>query len=216
MPGVSDAFAARLDQLSTAARLVFFTQTFECGNCLTERLAVDKIASLSDQITVEEHNLILDKNKASLFNIDRAPALAIVGEYDLGIRFYGAPEGSEMASIVEAILMAATGDTGLSDESLAAVASVNRAVDIKVFVTPTCAYCPKAVVTAYRLAVASDQIMAAAIDVTEYPDLAQKYRVTGVPKTIVDNQVEIFGIETEESFIREVLCEYKQKDHTFE
>ena len=205
MPTGADDLAARLAALLAPVRLVFFTQTFGCDTCLPARQAVDQIASLSDQITVEEHNFVLDTDEVTTHRIERVPAVAVVGDRDLGLRFYGVPGGYEMASIVDAVLLAATGDVGLSPESLAAIAVVDRPIDLKVFVTPTCAFCPKAVSMAYRLAAASDQITASAIEATAYPDLVRQYQVTGVPKTVVNDQIEILGAQPEEIFVREVL-----------
>lgn len=209
MPTGADDLAARLAALPVPVRLVFFTQTFGCDTCLPARQAVDQIASLSGQITVEEHNVVLDTDEVTTHRIERVPAVAVVGDRDLGLRFYGVPGGYEMASIVDAVLLAATGDVGLSPESLAAIAVVDRPIDLKVFVTPTCAFCPQAVSMAYRLAAASDQITASAIEATAYPDLVRQYQVTGVPKTVVDGQIEILGAQPEEIFVREVLrvCE---------
>ena len=209
MPTGAEDLAARLAALPAAVRLVFFTQTFECDTCLPARQVVNQIASLSDQITVEEYNIVLDKDEVSTYRIERAPAVAVVGDRDLGLRFYGVPGGYEIAAIVEAVLLAATGAVSLSPESLAAIAVVDRPIDLKVFVTPTCAFCPQAVSMAYRLAAASDQITASAIEATAYPDLVRQYQVTGVPKTVVDGQIEILGAQPEEIFVREVLrvCE---------
>ncbi len=205
MPTGADDLAARLAALPAPVRLVFFTQTFGCDTCLPARQAVDQIASLSDQITVEEHDFVLDTDEVTTHRIERVPAVAVVGDRDLGLRFYGVPGGYEMASIVDAVLLAATGDVGLSPESLAAIAVVDRPIDLTVFVTPTCAFCPQAVSRAYRLAAASDQITASAIEATAYPDLVRQYQVTGVPKTVVDDQIEILGAQPEEIFVREVL-----------
>ena len=129
--------ADRLATLPAAVRLVFFTQTFACETCLRARQVVDEIARLSEQITVEEHNLVLDKEKVAEFGIDRAPAIAVVGSRDLGLRYYGVPAGYELASLADAILLAASGDPGLTPESLAIIATINRPVHLKVFVTPT-------------------------------------------------------------------------------
>ena len=205
MPTGAEDLAARLAALPAAVRLVFFTQTFGCDTCLPARQVVVQIASLSDQITVEEYNIVLDKDEVSTYRIERAPAVAVVGDRDLGLRFYGVPGGYEMASIVEAVLLAATGDVSLSPESLAAIAAVDRPIDLKVFVTPTCAFCPQAVSMAYRLAAASDQITASVIEATAYPELVRQYQVTGVPKTVVDDHLEILGAQPEEVFVREAL-----------
>jgi hypothetical protein len=40
-------------------------------------------------------------------------------------------------SLVEAIALVASGDSGLSDESRALVATVDQPIDIQVFATPT-------------------------------------------------------------------------------
>lgn len=128
---------ARLARLAHPVRLVFFTQTFGCDTCLSARQVVDQLASLSDKITVEEHNLVLDRETVEDYGVDRAPAIAVVGETDVGIRYYGVPSGYELASLVDAVLVVGTGELGLTDESLAAVAALDRSVDIKVFVTPT-------------------------------------------------------------------------------
>ena len=137
VPGGGDDLEWKLSHLEHSVRLVFFTQTFGCDTCLPARQAIDQIAGLSERITVEEHNLVLDKEKVEEYGVERAPAIAIVGESDLGIRYYGVPAGYELASIVDAVLLVGTGEIGLSDKSLAAIAGLERSVDIKVFVTPT-------------------------------------------------------------------------------
>ena len=52
--------AARLAAVVTPVRLVVFTQTFGCDTCYEARQTADQIASLSERISVEEHNLVLD------------------------------------------------------------------------------------------------------------------------------------------------------------
>jgi predicted DsbA family dithiol-disulfide isomerase len=56
------------------------------------------------------------------------------------------------------------------------------------------------------MAFASPHITAYAVEATEYPDLARKYRVTGVPKTVVDDGIEILGALPEEAFIEQALA----------
>ena len=128
---------AALGDLAAPVKLVCFTQTFDCESCLPARLLVDRVAALSEQVTVEEFNIVLDKGQADTYGIERVPAVAVVGETDTGIRFYGVPDGHELVSLVQAILLVAAGDSGLSDESLSQVAGIEQPVDIQVFVTPT-------------------------------------------------------------------------------
>jgi predicted DsbA family dithiol-disulfide isomerase len=55
------------------------------------------------------------------------------------------------------------------------------------------------------MAFANPHITSAAIEATEFIDLARKYRVTGVPKTIVNETIEILGALPEEMFVRAAL-----------
>jgi alkyl hydroperoxide reductase subunit AhpF len=124
-------------ELTNPVRLLFFTQTLGCETCLPTREILDEIASLSDKIAIDEHNLILDRDSAAEFGIDRAPAIVVSTERGTGIRFYGAPAGYEFLSLIEAIQIASRGDSGLSEESRALVATVAQPMSIQVFVTPT-------------------------------------------------------------------------------
>jgi predicted DsbA family dithiol-disulfide isomerase len=55
------------------------------------------------------------------------------------------------------------------------------------------------------MAFSNPHITTASIEATEFMDLTRKYRVTGVPKTIVNETVEILGALPEEMFVRAVL-----------
>ena len=129
--------AARLSGLASPVRLVLFTQTFGCESCFAARRTADEIASLSEHVRVEEHNLVLDTERVAEYGIERAPALAIVGERDLGLRYYGAPAGYELESVVSAIEIAGGAAPGLDAGSVAALGALDRPLRIDVFVTPT-------------------------------------------------------------------------------
>jgi predicted DsbA family dithiol-disulfide isomerase len=55
------------------------------------------------------------------------------------------------------------------------------------------------------MAFANSHITSYAIEATEFMDLARKFRVTGVPKTIVNDEVEIMGALPEDMFVRAAL-----------
>lgn len=128
---------AELAAVTSPVRLVFFTQAFGCEMCPQTRRILDEVAALSDRITIEERNLILDKDAAATYGVDKAPAIAVVGPEDYGIRFFGVPAGYEFRTLIDAILMVSKGESGLSEESRALIAAVERPIAIQVFVTPT-------------------------------------------------------------------------------
>ena len=55
------------------------------------------------------------------------------------------------------------------------------------------------------MAAANPNITADAIEATEFMDLSRKYRVTGVPKTVVNDQIEILGGIPQDDFIAQAL-----------
>jgi predicted DsbA family dithiol-disulfide isomerase len=55
------------------------------------------------------------------------------------------------------------------------------------------------------MAYASPHITATAVEATEFMDLSRKYRVSGVPKTVINDTVEILGALPEEDFVRTAL-----------
>lgn len=217
---ISAADRARLTddfaKMTRPVRLIFVTQTFGCETCLQARQILDELPLLSDRLSIEEINLVLDRDRAAQYGIDRSPGVVVLGrdehgsERDSGIRFLGSPDGYEFISLIRAVLLVGGGPSSLSDASLAKIARVDRPIDVHVFTTPTCPHCPRAVTLAHEMAWANPRIRSYAVEATEYPDLAQQFRVTGVPKTVVDGQVEILGAIPEEDFVEQALAGFAQ------
>jgi len=197
-----------LARIQTPVTLLFFTQTIAAPDtALMTRQVLDEVASLSDKVSVEEVNFILERDRAAKYGIDRIPAVVLLasGE-DTRLRFLGAPAGYEFMSLIEAVVLAGTSDSGLSDESRALIAEhVTGPTDIQVFVTPTCPHCPRAVTLAHRMAREHPMIQARCVEASEFIDLARTFRVTGVPKTVVNSSIEILGALPEDVFVRAAL-----------
>jgi predicted DsbA family dithiol-disulfide isomerase len=58
---------------------------------------------------------------------------------------------------------------------------------------------------AQHMAVASDKVTAVAIEATEFPELSQSYRVSAVPKIVINDRVEFEGALPESQFLDAVL-----------
>jgi glutaredoxin-like protein len=189
-------------------RLLFFTQTFGAPDTVTiAKQVLDEIVSLNDQLTLEEVNFVLEQDRVRQYGVEQIPTIVLLkGDQDTRIRFLGAPAGYEFMSLIEAVILAGTNDSGLTPDSRALVAAhVTAPLEIQVFVTPTCPHCPRAVTLAHRLAVESPLITASCIEATEFMDLSRKFRVTGVPRTIVNGSIEILGALPEDQFVRTVV-----------
>ena len=200
--------------MTRPVRLLFFTQTLGCETCLQTRQILDELPPLSHKITIEEINLILEPEKATQYGVDRAPAVAITYEdhdgvvKDSRIRFLGAPAGYEFVSLVTAVLLVGGRASTLSAESLARIGAVDKAVTIRVFTTPSCPHCPRAVTVAHEMALNNPNITAYAVEATEFPDLVRRYTVSGVPKTVVNDEVEILGALPPDAFVEQALTPF--------
>jgi glutaredoxin-like protein len=215
MPLISAQDAEHLRQefeneLVSPVKLVMFTQTIECQFCTETRQIVEEVAGLSDKITAEIYNFVTDKPMADMYGIDKIPAIAILRaeegqDKDYGIRFYGIPSGYEFTSIIEDILDVSRGDSGLQPKSREAVAGLTGPVHFQVFVTPTCPYCPQAVRLAHQFAMESDLVTADMVEAIEFPHLANKYSVYGVPRTVINDSVHQEGAMPEPMMLAKLL-----------
>ncbi len=191
--------------LKNPVRLIVFTQDMECQFCRENRQLAEEVAGLSDKLSLEVYNFLLDKEKVEEFKVERVPALIVAGEQDYGIRFYGVPAGFEFSSLIAAIQSVGARDSGLRPETREKLASLKTPVTIDVFVTLTCPYCPMMVSLAHRFAMASELITASAIDAQEFPVLANYYDVLAVPKTVLNRSKGFEGAVAEERLVNEVL-----------
>ena len=177
----------------------------ECLFCKETRKLLEEVSSLSDKIELVINDFVADKEKADEYGIDKIPALAILGKEDYGIRFFGIPSGYEYASLIEAIIDVSKEKTSLSQKTIEAIEKINNDIHIQVFVTPTCPYCTMAVRLGHQFALESPRIKSDMVESTEFPHLAQKYNVFGVPKTVINETISVEGALPEESFLENVL-----------
>ncbi|MGQ9800972.1 MAG: protein disulfide oxidoreductase [Candidatus Saccharicenans sp.] len=177
----------------------------DCGFCPETRQLLEELSGLTDRIKLTVYELDKEPARAAEFQVDKVPAIIVMGEKDAGIRFYGIPSGYEFMSLLEAIVDVSRGETELSQETREALKKLTREVNIQVFVTPTCPYCPVAVRLGHQMALESPLVRAAMVEATEFPELTQKYEVFGVPKTIFNDSLTLEGAVPEEMFLEQVL-----------
>ncbi len=177
----------------------------ECTYCPETKQLLEELSGLSDKIKLTVYDIDKEPARAAEFQIDKVPAIVVMGEKDSGIRFFGIPSGYEFMSLLEAMVDVSRGETELSEQTKEALKKLDKEVNIQVFVTPTCPYCPMAVRLAHQMSLESPLVKGAMVEATEFPDLAQKYEVYGVPKTIFNDSVSLEGAVPEEMFLEHLL-----------
>jgi len=196
---------AQLKDLAGEVNMVMFTQELECQYCAQTRGLLEELAAMSDRLTLTVLDLVGDAEEARKYGIDKIPATVLMTDQDVGIRYYGVPAGYELTTLVETIRDLSAGETGLDPGVLTDLADLSDDIHIQVFVTPTCPYCPAAVRTAYRLAQEHDRIRADGVEVVEFPYLATRYNVRGIPMVVINEQVNFVGARSETYFAEKIL-----------
>ncbi|PIP49893.1 MAG: glutaredoxin, partial [Caldiserica bacterium CG23_combo_of_CG06-09_8_20_14_all_35_60] len=131
----------------------------------TEEIAKE-ISALSDRIKLTVYKGDLEKEKE--YGVKDISALFIEGKNtSKNVVYYGMPSGHEFSSILEDIVDVSKGETDLSLKVKETVKKISSNVEIFVFVTPTCPYCPKAVRTAHQFAMENKLINGVMVEANE-------------------------------------------------
>jgi len=128
------------DELSRPVRILLFTEKGDKGesepNQVTREL-IGEVAELSPQLTLEIKDLTADHELARTYGVDRTPAMVVMGDKDLGLRYFGVPAGHEFSGFVDNLIAVSRGEHGLPEKILAELAKVDQPVHLEVLFTPT-------------------------------------------------------------------------------
>lgn len=190
-------------ELSGEVKLWLFTSQDKaaCQYCDAVSEMADELASLDSRITLFKYTIEGNGKEAKVMGVERVPALLIQGKKAHSIYYYGIPAGYEFGSVVEDVIDVSKGASRLSESTRDAVRKIEKKVDIKVFVTPTCPYCPRAVRVAHQMALENSRISASMIEASEFQELSSKYGVMAVPKIVINDTVSFEGAVPEEQFL---------------
>src|SRR3989442_6607763 len=107
----------RIKEMANPVKLIHFTQELNLEYGRETRLLLEELAALSDKLSLEVYNFLLDAEKVAEYGIDKIPATVVRNEKDYGIRFFGLPAGYEFSKLLDAILAVSKGDSGLEPET---------------------------------------------------------------------------------------------------
>ncbi|UCE12154.1 MAG: thioredoxin family protein [Candidatus Heimdallarchaeota archaeon] len=193
------------DGLTSNVTLHMFTNKNHCLLCNETLSLAEQVANQSDLVTLDHCECEITSEKAQQWKIERHPAIAIEGTGKGLIRFFGIPSGYEFGSLIESIIMAGTdGSIDLDPSVVEEIQKIDRPLHLQVFVTPTCPYCPRAVLTAFKFAMLNENITADMIEATEFQELSMQYQVQGVPKTVINDKVDVVGAVPEQMLLAKV------------
>ena len=185
---VSEVFS----QLDQQVQVLFFGKQDDCQYCDDTQQLLEEVTALSEKLDLSIYRLDEDNAIAQEYNIDKAPGFVIAGKdgdqiLDYGIRYAGIPSGHEFSSLINDFLLVSGRDSKLGDDVREMLQGLSKPVNLLVFVTPTCPYCPQAVILAHQMALESPMVEAEMVEATEFPDLSMRFNVSGVPQTTIND-----------------------------
>lgn len=203
---VSKQIKKALEPMQNQIKMVLFTKEGTCNTCKETKQLLEEIKDLNDKILVDFKDLDQDKADAEKYGIDAVPTFVMLNDKDeyKGVKFQGIPAGHEINSFLSALVYMSGLDLGLDQKLLDRISKIDKPVDIKVFVTLSCPHCPGAVSTAHSLAMLNDNIQASMIESQTFYDLSTKYKVSGVPKIIINDEYELLGNQPIDAFLTEI------------
>jgi len=198
---VKDAAAA----ISSDVALLFFGSD-DCPSASLDTLQICQIISdAGPKIGFQTRDSKNDKAKCEELGVLFFPALVIQGKNRGRLRFLGTPSGYGLQMLVEALALAASGESGLSDRLRRLLGSVKRPVALRIFISPESEYCRRTALFGMRLAVENGLFSTEVINHLDFPVISKRYKIGAVPRTVVNERGEINGAIDGEDFLERML-----------
>jgi glutaredoxin-like protein len=193
---------ATLDEEVTAH---LFVKDHDCLYCGDTADLINQVAELSDKVKVEKHTDAIGEGMAAELGVKHHPTIVLHGKEKYKVRFVGIPAGHEFGALIAGIVAVSTANVPLDDDVIADIKDIDKPLHIQVFSTPQCPYCPNMVRLGHYAAILNPLIEADMVEALEFQDLATKYQVFGVPKTIINENVHLEGAVPPDSFVEKLF-----------
>lgn len=208
---LSDSIATAVQRAFKALHLPVEMLFFGGEADADTRRLLEEVAGLSELIGLSSFDFEQNPELATQFHVAHTPCLVMAARdgdtlTDYGIRFVGTPSGHEFTTLINDLVMVSNRHSGLGEETRAFLKTLENPVLLQVFLTPTCPACPRAVVLAHQFALESPLVQAEAVEVLEFPELAEQHKVMGVPHTAINGSggLPIIGAVPEGHLVNEI------------
>src|SRR5208283_1360571 len=190
---------AAFDSLPHNVPVMLFTE--KGSNDVLNQAARDLLRAfnrISNKIELSEFDL--NGLEAKKRNVNSSPTL-IFDPDRYSIRYLGVPFGEEGRTLVGMILLLGFRTGNLSEQSRKIMSSLDSKREIKVFVSPTCPYCPDQAINAVKTAIERpDMVSLEIIDIQSNQETANRYSAFSVPQTFANDILIAYGAQAEELF----------------
>ncbi len=199
------------EEIEQPVQIILFHSKANCDYCHEAQQLLEEVSALHPQLELKVYDLDENQDVAIQYHVTNAPGIVIAakdetGVKNLGVQFSGIPSGHEFSTLINDILIVSKRDSGLDAKTREFLKNLDKPLHLQVFVTPTCPYCPRAVLLAHQMAMENPaMIRAEGIEATEFPELANRFNVRGVPQTVINAGSAMFvGAVPEQKFLAEI------------
>jgi len=179
----------------------------KCMACEGTYELLKTLVEFSDgKLKVEEISTEENTEEAEKYNVSRIPAILFIDEDDKEIiRYLAHPTGSEFVPFLNSIQYFSGVRPYYADQIITHLKKIKKS-NMKIFITPTCPYCPMTVpvLTLFSI-VSKGKISSEVIDVNLNPDMGTKYQVQGVPMTVINEKDVIHGMFTPQDLLDKLV-----------
>ena len=182
---------ARLDKSVTLVSVVDESNS----KSIELRDLVLDIAELGEKVSAEIYTKGENIEVENKINADKYPIVALLNSEKSysGVKFHGVPGGHELNSFILAIYNLGSEGQQISEETLNNIKKIDKGINIKVCVSLACHLCPDVVVSSQRIAIENKNVEAEMIDISNFKDIKDKFKVMSVPAIIVNDEQIYFG-----------------------
>jgi len=199
-------------EMQEPVQVLFFGSQDNCDYCNESMQLLKEVTAINDKVELSLYDMQKNADVAEQYNVTNAPGIVIAAKdnaevTNLGIQFSGIPSGHEFSTLISDILIVSKRESGLDEKTREFLKNLDKPLHLQVFVTPTCPYCPRAVLLAHQMAMENPQmIRAEGVEATEFPDLANQFNVRGVPQTVINAGAGmVVGAVPEQNLIAEIM-----------
>ena len=205
---IEEAFA----EVQEPVQVLFFGSKDNCDYCNEAQQLLEEVTALNDKLELSVYDVQEHAEVAEQYNVTNTPGIVIAAKdnvevKNLGIQFSGIPSGHEFSTLINDIVIVSKRESGLDEKTREFLKNLTEPLHLQVFVTPTCPYCPRAVLLAHQMAMENPQmIIAEGVEATEFPDLANQFNVRGVPQTVINaGKGMVVGAVPEQNLVAEIM-----------
>ena len=197
---VEENLRMAFNALPNKVRVMLFTEKGQ--NDVLNQAALDLLRGfnkISNKIDLSEFDL--SGPEAKKFDVNSSPAL-IFDPDQYSIRYLGVPYGEEGRTLVGMIMLLGFRTSNLSEQSQKIMKKIGSKREVKVFVSPTCPYCPDQAINAVKAAMERPDIVSLEIiDIQSNQEIANRYSAFSVPQTFANDILIAYGAQVEELFV---------------